>query len=467
MFHSLYRKLIAGYILFGILGFLTIALLSDTLTRQFLVRSTADSLYTDAAAIASHYSNIAQAKTTDLALAAARLESAAECTGTEAWIIDPQGKIAAADTDSRIGAVISDFDPTDRENRRYDIGRFYNTFQEDCLSVTAPITGNMTTYGYVALHLPMSLINRKTEQILHIIYITAVVLYLLSFLILRLFRTQIYRPLKQITYAARQYADGNMKHSITIKNRDEIGTLADTLNYMASKLGAMEEYQKTFIANVSHDFRSPLTSIKGYLEAMLDGTIPPDLYPHYLEILISETNRLTKLTDGMLTLGTLDDAPHLVRTSFDINRTIRETAASFEGQCDRRGITFSLTFSDEIQMVLADLGRIQQVLYNLVDNAIKFSHDQSTIYITAIRKNDKVQISVRDTGIGIPQKSQSRIWERFYKSDASRGKDKKGTGLGLSIVKEILQAHGENIDVISTEGVGSEFIFTLPRPRSS
>ena len=165
----------------------------------------------------------------------------------------------------------------------------------------------------------------------------------------------------------------------------------------------------------------------------------------------------------MLTLNSLDSRGYLSRSNFDINRVIKDTAASFEGTCDAKNITFDLTFSDNIQMVYADLGKIQQVLYNLIDNAIKFSHPDSTIYIQTYVRNEKLFVSVKDTGIGIPRDSVKKIWERFYKSDLSRGKDKKGTGLGLAIVKEIIQAHGQNIDVISTEGVGSEFIFSLPR----
>ena len=131
--------------------------------------------------------------------------------------------------------------------------------------------------------------------------------------------------------------------------------------------------------------------------------------------------------------------------------------------CGKKDISFDLTFADNIQMVYADLGKIQQVLYNLIDNAIKFSHSGSTIYIQAFPRHEKIFVSVKDTGIGIPKNSLKKIWERFYKTDLSRGKDKSGTGLGLSIVKEIVQSHGENIDVISTEGVGTEFIFSLPR----
>ena len=183
----------------------------------------------------------------------------------------------------------------------------------------------------------------------------------------------------------------------------------------------------------------------------------------YLTRVISETERLNKLTQGLLTLDTLDSKGYLSRNNFDINRVIKDTAASFEGTCNAKDIVLDLTFSHNIIMVYADLGRIQQVLYNLIDNAIKFSHPNSVIYIQATIKYEKVFVSVKDTGIGIPKNNLKKIWERFYKSDSSRGKDKRGTGLGLSIVKEIIQNHGETIDVISTEDVGTEFIFTLPR----
>ncbi len=183
----------------------------------------------------------------------------------------------------------------------------------------------------------------------------------------------------------------------------------------------------------------------------------------YLTRVIAETERLNKLTQGLLTLNSLDSKGKLNRTNFDINRVIKDTAASFEVTCMKKDLSFDLTFGDSIQMVHGDLGKIQQVLYNLIDNAIKFSSNSSVIYIQAYPRYEKIFVSVKDTGIGIPKESIKKIWDRFYKSDLSRGKDKSGTGLGLCIVREIIQSHGENIDVISTEGVGSEFIFSLPR----
>ena len=249
--------------------------------------------------------------------------------------------------------------------------------------------------------------------------------------------------------------------------------IADLLNISKTKVAQieavsnnlipefMEELNKnrlTFSAaydsNISHDFRSPLTSIKGYLEAIEDGTVPPEMINKYINIVLFETERLTKLTSNILTLNELD--PKTVRleiTTFDINSVIKHTIETLEGSCKKKGIKFSLTFSGTALNVKADKGKIQQVIYNLVDNAIKFSHDNSFIYVTVKEKGDKAQISIKDTGSGIAKKDIDKIWDRFYKSDASRGRDKKGSGLGLSITKEIIQAHEEHIDVISTPDV--------------
>ena len=149
--------------------------------------------------------------------------------------------------------------------------------------------------------------------------------------------------------------------------------------------------------------------------------------------------------------------------SFDINHIIKQTAESFEKICIDKKITLNLVFFEDKSYVNADIGKIQQVLYNLIDNALKFSDTNSSITVSTEERGEKLFVSVKDSGIGIAKESQNKVWERFYKTDASRGKDKKGTGLGLSITKEIIQAHGENINLISTEGVGSEFIFSLPK----
>lgn len=199
---------------------------------------------------------------------------------------------------------------------------------------------------------------------------------------------------------------------------------------------------------------------------MVDGTIPPEMHDKYLSILLNETERLTKLTNSLLTLNNLNTTGMVLEiTDFDINKVIKDTIETFEGTCKNKMLKVNLVLSGKELFVSADMTRIQQVLYNLIDNAIKFSDNEKTIKIETTEKNDTAFVSVKDEGIGIPKDSLKHIFDRFYKTDLSRGKDKKGTGLGLSITKEIIKAHHENINVISTEGVGTEFIFTLPKSK--
>ena len=201
---------------------------------------------------------------------------------------------------------------------------------------------------------------------------------------------------------------------------------------------------------------------------MLDGTIPPELHEKYLNVVLNETERLTKLTNGLLELNSLNTRGLVLTISdFDINSAIRQICETFDVLCREKKISIELILSGEHLYVSADMGKIQQVIANLVDNAIKFSHKNSIIKIETTEKGDKVFVSVKDSGIGIPDDAQKLVFDRFYKTDLSRGKDKKGTGLGLAITKEILQAHNQNINVISTEGAGSEFIFTLAKSKKT
>ena len=467
MTHSLYSKFILGYLLFGLIGFITIATFSSHTTYVYLLEKTADSMYDEANLLASAYSDIYQGKDLSLEIAKPQLEAVSAYLNTQAWVLDNRGTVIAETSPAtHVGMVIDGFDPTITGNKSYMIGQFFGMFSNETLSVLAPITGNFNTYGYMVLHMPMTQVQQGQNEILNIVYLTALVIFLLSLVILLVFTLTVYFPLKRITAGAMEYAAGNLDYTIQVHTNDEMGYLANTLNYMSDELNKMEDYQKSFIANVSHDFRSPLTSIKGYLEAILDGTIPPELYDKYLNIVIAETERLNKLTQSMLAISSMDSKGFLSRSNFDINRVIKDTAATFEGTCNAKNIVLDLTLTNDTQMVYADLGKIQQVLYNLIDNAIKFSHPNSVIYIQTYLKYERVFISVKDTGIGIPKDSIKKIWNRFYKTDLSRGKDKKGTGLGLAIVKDIIQAHGENIDVVSTEGVGTEFIFTLSKPNT-
>lgn len=469
MKHALYLKFILAYLLFGFLSFFIIATFSSEMMLNQLTKK-ADTLYHEANYISSEFvrSYYSQSPDADsLHTIHSHFQALDTYLNASIWLLNPDGTVLV-DSDLNFSEtptlIINEFDPTDMGNRYYMTGDFYGRFDKEMLSVAAPITYNFKIRGYVLLHTPMDLLVQERESLLNTSYLTFLLVFALSLLILALFTFLVYIPLQKITEAARQYAQGNFKYELPAYGDDEIGRLSASMNYMAHELGEMDDYQKKFVANISHDFRSPLTSIKGYLEAILDGTIPPELQEKYLHIVLMETDRLNKLTSGLLTLNSFDTKRSMLDiTDFDINTLIKNTVAAFEGQCRNKHISIELLFDAKEQFVSADMGKIQQVMYNLLDNAIKFSHNNSTITVETTLRHEKVFVSVKDTGIGIPRESMKRIWERFYKTDQSRGKDKRGTGLGLSIVKEIITSHGEHINAISTEDVGTEFIFTLPR----
>ena len=422
-------------------------LLATDYTQEYYVSQTASSLET----VHSHLNVIAMHLDADI------------------WMIDIDGNIILKSGERPVFPnltphVIEGFDPSTFGTSYYTTGDFYGELSEETLSVIAPINYNYQVRGYIVIHSEMSSLVVEKEHLLNIMYITLTVLLLIALVVLLLIVHMIYFPLKKITKAASEYAAGNLSYQIDLQREDEFGRLADSMDLMARELNETEEYERKFIANISHDFRSPLTSIKGYVEAMMDGTIPVEFQERYFNIVLFETDRLKKLTEELLTLNSFNSKRGMLDIStFDINAIIKNTAASFEGRCTERKISIELLFESRQQMVRADMGKIQQVLYNLLDNAIKFSNDNSSIEVETTIKFEKVFISVKDHGVGIPKDSQKKIWERFYKTDASRGKDKRGTGLGLAIVKEILQAHEEHINVISTEGVGTEFSFSLPK----
>lgn len=466
---TLGRKILALYTLFGIIGFTLLSTVGSALIRHRLLTVTSTTLYQEAMEIAEDQNSLRYTDETSLRSSYTYLRALANYENCEIWLLDDSGNCyinTARPLTPDSPKVIDGFDPVALGTGYYTVGTFFDSFSSNVITVMVPITWNLRIKGYVAIHRTMDSIALQAESMLGIMDIMFLALYLLLLLTWIFFHYSITKPIGQIVKAAREYAGGNLTYRIKLKSQDEIGYLAQTLNYMSDEMNKTGEYQRKFIANVSHDFRSPLTSIKGYVEAILDGTIPPELQNKYLGIVIRETDRLNKLTQNMLTLNDLDaHARHnlLDLSVFDLNTIIKNTIASFEGTCIQKRIKVSLILSGKKLPVRADVGKIQQVLYNLIDNAIKFSDHDKTITIETTVKNDKVFVSVKDMGCGISRDSLPHVFERFYKEDSSRGRDRKGSGLGLSIVKEAITAHGENINVISTVGVGTEFIFTLPR----
>ncbi len=467
---TLYLKFLITYFLIGFLGIFIVSLVGNGLLDNQIRGYYTDNIYKETNVMASEvFPDFFLSEEYNPA-EQVLVQGMEKQLGAAVWLVDYQGALLASSTPSNYASPpseISDFNPAEIGNRRYLTGTYHGHFDSPVITVIAPVTGDSyITYGYLMVHKHVSDVDVLRDRLMAIFYMVTLIIYLLSFAFLIAFNFFVYRPLRKITEAAKQYASGNLEYTIPVTTNDEIGYLSASLNAMSGELKNMEETQKKFIGNVSHDFRSPLTSIKGYLDAMMDGTIPEEMYEKYFQVISYETQRLTDLAKDLLTLNTYDNKGLIVNyEKFDIHQVIRHIAQSFEGLCKEKKISIDLVFATKTLSVCADQKMIEQVLYNLIDNAIKFSENNSMITIETTDRGDKVGVSVKDYGVGIPAKELNKIWDRFYKSDTSRGKDKKGTGLGLAIVRDALKSHHENITVLSTEGVGTEFSFSLPKKK--
>ena len=474
MRNSILTKFFVGYFSFAVLGFLLITYWSTNLIYNHLLTNDASELQSYASIVVDNVQNAIGDSMYDIDNPDNFFSDFNKVLDCNLLLLDKDNKLVYTTDDTKAltnddaNIVIKNFDPNEYTGKSYKINKFYNMYKTDTLSVVQAIRKNNTVFGYVVVHMPTSIIKQSSYDVTHVFYLTYAIILALSLIIFFNFMWFIYLPLKQIRLAAMEYAQGNFSYDgLMVSNDDEIGDVASSLKYMSKQLNNSREYQKTFISNISHDFRSPLTSIKGYIEAMMDGTIPPEDHKKYLSIVLSEANRLEKLTTGLRELNSWNTTgPELFLEEFNMESVIASTVETFQGSCEKKNIELVIQFPPKHYNVYADKGKIEQVLYNLLDNAIKFSNPSSKIIIRLYNKGDKQYCSVKDYGMGIPSGSIDKIWQRFYKTDLSRGRDKTGSGIGLSIVKEIIRAHNENIDVISTEGVGTEFVFSIKHAKS-
>lgn len=474
MKNSILSKFFIGYFSFAVLGFVLISYWSTNLIYNHLLKNNVSELYKYTSIVANNVSNIADTSISDITNPEQFFSDFNDVLDCEIFVLNSNKEVVyASDPDSQFNSsssniIINEFNPQEYKKEHYKINKFYNIYKTNTLSVVHNIEKNGSVMGYAVAYMPTSLIKSSSYNVTLIFYVTYTIILVLSLIIFFNFMLFIYMPLKQIRLAAMEYAKGNFDYDgLKVSNDDEIGDVASSLKYMSKQLSNSRAYQKKFISNISHDFRSPLTSIKGYLEAIIDGTIPPEEQNKYLSIVLSEANRLEKLTNGLRELNNWSSTgPELLFEDFDMEHVITSTVETFQGSCEKKHIELVLQFPSKHSLVNADKGKIEQVLYNLLDNAIKFSNPSSKIIIRLYGKGEKLFCSVKDFGMGIPADSLDKIWQRFYKTDLSRGRDKTGSGIGLAIVKEIIMAHNETIDVISTEGVGTEFVFSIKKSKN-
>ncbi len=271
-------------------------------------------------------------------------------------------------------------------------------------------------------------------------------------------------PMKSMSKAAKSYSNGDFTARVQVAGNDETADLARAFNQMAESLSNLNSTKNNFLSSVSHDLRTPMTSIQGFIDGILDGTIPPEKHSYYLGIVSGEVKRLSRLVSSLLDISRMESGSFkLQRVSFDVCETARLILISFEEKIDEKKINIEFETHDDPSVVYADKDAIYQILYNLIDNAIKFTYENGLVRISIKSIGQKYRVSVYNTGLGIKQQELPFVFDRFFKSDSSRGLDKTGTGLGLYIAKSKLEAHGEKIEVSSEYQKDCEFSFTLSK----
>lgn len=271
------------------------------------------------------------------------------------------------------------------------------------------------------------------------------------------------RPLKQMSSAARKFAVGDFSVRVNVTSDDEIGELAAAFNYMADNLASSESMRRSFISNVSHELKTPMTTIAGFIDGMLDGTIPPERHDHYMKIVSNEVKRLSRLVTSMLNLSRIDRGELKVnRQKFDMFSLIITILASYEQKIIERRLHITGLEDFRSLVVYADPDLMYQVVYNLIENAVKFTNEGGTIHFGVEETRYDVSVMISNTGPGIPPEDIRYVFDRFYKTDKSRSMDKKGMGLGLFIAKTIMRLHGGDIYVESRVNEFTTFTIRLP-----
>lgn len=292
----------------------------------------------------------------------------------------------------------------------------------------------------------------------------SIIVMIISLFVSYIVTSEIIRPLKAMYRVVKEYSKGNFKDRVPVEGEDEISQLAVAFNDMAFNLQRLEETRNNFVSNVSHDLKTPMTTIGGFIDGILDGTIPPERERHYLEIVSQEVKRLSRLVRELLDVQRFESgAANLNRTKFNLCELASTVLIGFEQQINAKNLYVEVHFERDDMQVLADRDMIFRVIYNLLDNAVKFVNQDGIITVRINDEGKKIRCHIRNTGDGISSEEIKHIFDRFYKSDASRGLDKKGYGLGLFIVRSIIVAHEEAINVDSMENAYVEFNFTLPR----
>lgn len=337
-------------------------------------------------------------------------------------------------------------------------------FIEEHLTLAVPVYGSGVNLGFVFVSSASSTFNMLVETMIKTIIMATLWVLLAALVAVYFISERIIGPLKDMNKAAKSFANGQFDIRVPVVGRDEVSELAVAFNNMAGSLAALEEMRQSFLANVSHDLRTPMTSISIIITNILEGAIPPDKTSYYLNIVKQEILRLSRLVHSLLDISRIQAGDWKFNyETFNICEMTREIIISFVDKIEEKNLEVEFVNDSDNMYVNADKDAVHRVLYNICDNGIKFSDNNGKYRINIMQKDKKIQISVYNEGQGIIKDDLPYVFDRFYKADKSRGLDKTGTGLGMYISKIMMEAHNEKIWVESEYGKYCEFFFTLQK----
>ena len=392
-------------------------------------------------------------------------------------VTDVDGKIVMSHNDVRLQANVDGTSTTlDKDILDYVIrnGQYYGKtdlggyFGEKYGVAGVPIVvtnenGVETTIGAAFAASSLAAVTGFQAEVIKMFFLAGIAAFMVAFGVTWLYSYRMTRPLRTMCDATKSFAMGDFSVRVPVFSDDEVGELAKAFNQMAETLANSESMNRNFIANVSHELKTPMTTISGFIDGIIDGTIPPEKEQYYLGIVSTEVKRLSRLVKTMLDLSRIDSGKMVLRRArFDISNTIFVALLSFESKIDEKKIEIRGLEDSQPIFVDGDPDMIHQVLYNLLENAVKFTNVNGYIEIHAVEEPERVTVSIRNSGPGISPDDVKMIFDRFYKTDKSRSQDKNGMGLGLYIVKTMVQLHGGEIHVESVENEYTLFEFWIP-----
>ena len=443
------------------------------LVKDYLTDNTFSSLQKDAQVI----SNLATAYSMEGSLSARNfvlnLNIASQISEADAVICDSSGKIVIC-SDSPMGCEHQGWDIDDEYFNKViqnggdqATGIIQDLYEESRYIVSVPIVDPTGThvYGIVIVSTPTESTNSILLRISNIFLTTSLVVVLIAVLAVSLFARNQSKPMKDMARAANAFGHGDLEARVPVYDSysEEVEELALSFNNMASLLQKSEYQRQEFVANVSHELKTPMTTISGYIDGILDGTIPESRHRSYLQIVSDETKRLSRLVRSMLDISRLQDqkVPEEQKLHFDLEEAAGQVLITFEQKINSKHLDVDVDFPPYPVYTLANQDSITQVIYNLIDNAVKFCPQGGTLGLKIREGGTKAYISVSNDGETIPAEELPLVFDRFHKLDKSRSQNRDGWGLGLYIVKTIVTSHGENISVTSKNG-RTEFTFTMP-----